>query len=249
MPTNCKPPLRSVQEYILARRVEVWSDNIKLRGRTVSWLHSEGFLKYVNRAARMEQDSPAIRVVLYRRECLQRLASGHPIRGEAPAHHEFLRIIKKFEANMACADARDRIYALLALIGAEGRKKLCIDPDYTKSKTELFLSVVYSFTKLLLSPQDLEKVFTIPYVTDSDSEIFGRIMKEFWVHKQYSKRSTLISLTRTLYNMLSLSEDNVAVQSVWRAVNIDTSLATSTTIHEIQVQSIAEVIPVWNFHR
>jgi hypothetical protein len=227
----------------------VWSSNIKLRGRTVGWLHSEGFLKYVNRAARMEQDSPAIRIVLYRRECLQRLASGHTMLGQVPAHHEFLRLIKKFEANMACADARDRVYALLSLIGTEGRKKLSINPDYTKSTAELFTSVVYSFAKQLLSPETLEKVFTVPYATDSDSEIFKRIMDYIWVHKQNGKRTNLISLIRTLYHMLSLSEDDVAVQNIWRAVNIDASAATVSTIPETLVKSITQVMPVWNFQR
>jgi hypothetical protein len=81
-------------------------------------------------------------------------------------------LVQKFEANMGCADERDRVYVLLSLLGTEGRKKLSINPDYTKSKIELFTSVVYSFAKLLLSPYNLEKILTIPYATDSDSEIF-----------------------------------------------------------------------------
>jgi hypothetical protein len=197
----------------------------------------------------MEQDSPAIRIVLYRRELPQRLASGDTMLGKLPAHQEFLRLDQKFGANMGCADERDRVYALLSLLGTEGRKKLSINPDYTKSKMELFTSVVYSFAKLLLSPYNLEQILTIPYATDSDSEIFKRITNDFWIHEQYRRRANLVSLIRTLYHMLCLSENDIIVQSIWRAVHINTSLKTGSTVPDRQVASIAEVIPVWNFYR
>jgi hypothetical protein len=197
----------------------------------------------------MEQNSPAIRIVLYRRELLQRRASGHTMLGRLPAHQEFLRLVQKFGANMGCADERDRVYALLSLLGTEGRKKLSINPDYTKSKMELFTSVVYSFAKLLLSPYNLEQILTIPYATDSDSEIFKRITNDFWIHEQYRRRANLVSLIRTLYHMLCLSENDIIVQSIWRAVHINTSLETGATVPDRKVASIAEVIPVWNFYR
>jgi hypothetical protein len=197
----------------------------------------------------MEQDSPAIRIVLYRRELLQRLASGHTMLGKLPAHQEFLRLVQKFGANMGCADERDRVYTLLSLLGTEGRKKLSINPDCTKSKMELFTSVVYSFAKLLLSPYNLEKILTIPYATDSDLEIFERITNDFWIHEQYRRRANLVDLIRTLYHMLCLSENDITVQSIWRAVHVDTSLETGSTVPDRKVASIAEVIPVWNFYR
>jgi hypothetical protein len=197
-----------VQEYILARRVEVWSNGVKLQGRTAGWLHTDGLLKYIQ-STTLEPESPAMRIVLYRQKYLSP--------GRRAPYSEFQTLVETFETNVACADARDRVYALLSLLSSEGREQLAIVPDYTKSTSALFLSVVCSFARLLLRREDRKMVSTSPHVTHSDLERLRNVVDIF--EQTESKGYHLPYFVQRLQSMLSLAKDDTVVQSVWGVVN------------------------------
>jgi hypothetical protein len=196
--------------------VEVWSDGVKLQGRTAGWLHTDGLLKYIQGTA-LQPDSPAMRIVLYRQKYLRP--------GRRPPYSEFQTLVETFETNVACADARDRVYALLSLLSSEGREQLAIAPDYTKSTSALFVSVVYSFARLLLRREDRKMVPPFPHATQTDLELLRSIVDAFEYTE--SKGYHLPHLVQRVQTMLSLNKTDEAVQSVWRIVNQGVSSSTN----------------------
>jgi hypothetical protein len=125
--------------------------------------------------------------------------------------------METFETNVACADARDRVYALLSLLSSEGREQLAIAPDYTKSTSALFVSVVCSFARLLLRREDRVMVSTFPHVSHSDLERLKSIVDIF--EQTESKGYHLPYFVQRVQTMLSLDKNDTVVQSVWQVVN------------------------------
>jgi hypothetical protein len=207
-----------VQEYVLARKIEVWSTNIKFEGRTVGWLHAEA-RRFTPVWYIRPEDPPAMRIIQYRQERLKRLAfQEKSIRrslGSEDAHVELYNLLKRFRADMVCADAKDRVYALLSLLSPEGRTKLSIIPDYTKTASELFTGVVCSYAQLRLSPQEQEKLSADTYATESDLQLLERILSCDW--KGY--RRNLLVVIASLQLMLSFDENEVVVQNVLQLID------------------------------
>jgi hypothetical protein len=208
----------------------VWSNNIKCEGRNVGWLHAEARRDSPWPIA--PEDPPAMKILHYRQERLVRLTSRDHLLGERRADAEFVILVKRFNANISCADARDRVYSLLSLIRPETQRKLSIYPDYTKSTAELFTNVVYSFARLVLNPEMWENLSPFGTAGNSHLELFERTVNYRW----RLPRIRLLEVLQCLKTMLCLSENDVAVQSIQRLINDDVSFATISTVPGIQVE-------------
>jgi hypothetical protein len=131
LPLTLHPAFGSIQEYVLAKTIEIWSSGIRVQADAVSRFIAKKELHH--RETRLSTSSPATRVINLR---LMQLAS---------RHRDFLYLVGRFGPRMLCADVRDRVYALLSLLSPSERDWLSITPDYTKSTSELFTSVLRSF--------------------------------------------------------------------------------------------------------
>lgn len=81
-------------------------------------------------------------------------------------NYDLIEFVTRF-AQLGCTDVRDRIYALLGLVGQAHREETLITPDYTQSRSDLFAKVlllrlesygklgIKDFTALLLNSLDL----------------------------------------------------------------------------------------------
>jgi hypothetical protein len=127
-----------VQEYVLARKIEVWSGKIKISGDVLAWLYKHK-RQWIDGS---EYEYPAMRILFSRLDRLERLASGESRQTSVEGYDEFRQLIGRFGDHILCDDPRDRLYALLSLLSPEGREQLSITPDYTKSTLEIFKQIV-----------------------------------------------------------------------------------------------------------
>lgn len=134
-----------VQEYYLARRKVIWYGDFRL---------VQEDMKSVNQYFTQQglEDAPALR--LWRTQ--NALHSRH-FQPSAARFDTFFKLLDLFDA-LKCADERDSLFALLPLLSTEERKVLSIDPDYSKSTTDLFVDVA---TILANASQRLDR--PIPY--------------------------------------------------------------------------------------
>jgi hypothetical protein len=131
----CAPD--SVQEYTLARRIEIWSSQIKIKEEVLRYaMKSSGPSVHIGCT-----DTPAMRIMSSRHNRQRSLDSIEKRREEPPNHDSFMSLIIQYETNMRCADARDRVYALLSLLTREEREVLELTPDYTKSALEVYTHI------------------------------------------------------------------------------------------------------------
>lgn len=79
-----------------------------------------------------------------------------------------------------CTDPRDRVYALLGLIGGR-EKKLNIDPDYTKSAPQVYQAVIASYLKNLRRLDPIACCETSAHAIDVPSWVPD------WQHSRVSK--------------------------------------------------------------
>jgi hypothetical protein len=212
--------LNSVQEYVLARKVEIWSNTVKLRTND-RWIYASE--SNISAWMMTSGDSPGMRIICWRQRHwnLPDTRDKHRVWGGKPPVVEFVNLLFKFRSNMVCADARDRLYSLLSLISPETQKELSINPDYGLSTSELFANVVYSFAQLHLSPETWRGFPTHLADTRSDLRSIDWSIEYDWGFK----RDLLIAVVQSLQTMLCLSETDVAVQSVQRLLNDEISLA------------------------
>jgi hypothetical protein len=224
----------SVQEYVLARKIEVWLDKLKIQGHTFEWHNIEDFDGSVPWRSQTA-NTTATKIIYYRYERWRRIDPRDENLREIPAlavPEEFAFILSRFKDNMVCADARDRVYSLISLLGPETQKKLSINPDYTKTTSELFASVVISFARLLLSPESWRGHINVEYGIQPESKRSERGVEYKWEYK----RDVLLSTIQNLQTMLRLSENDVAVQNVRLLIKKDTSLATFSNSPGIRVE-------------
>ncbi|CAI9633393.1 unnamed protein product [Alternaria burnsii] len=114
-----------VQEYLLAKDVIIWCGADSFDPEKIKWL------VYVEFKERHLAESCAIQ-----------LLQGRKVRNVHAEQLSLKRHLDDFGIRMKCADVRDRVYGLLALINKEERKKLGIRPDYSLSPLGLFLNLI-----------------------------------------------------------------------------------------------------------
>ncbi|KAH8634294.1 hypothetical protein IG631_09694 [Alternaria alternata] len=114
-----------VQEYLLAKDVKIWCGADSVDPEKIKWL------VYVEFKERHLAESCAIQLLQRRK-----------VRNVHAEQLSLKRHLDDFGIRMKCADVRDRVYGLLALINKEERKKLGIRPDYSLSPLGLFLNLI-----------------------------------------------------------------------------------------------------------
>ncbi|CAN9437039.1 unnamed protein product [Alternaria alternata] len=101
-----------VQEYLLAKSVDMWCGTDSVDPEKIKWLVYMVFMiPYLAR-------SPAMR-----------LLQARDVRNVHTEQLSLQRHLEDFGIRMKCADVRDRVYGLLALISEKEREKLDIRPD------------------------------------------------------------------------------------------------------------------------
>lgn len=129
-----------VQEYLLAKDVKIWCGADSVDPEKIKWL------VYVEFKERHLAESCAIQ-----------LLQGRKVRNVHAEQLSLKRHLDDFGIRMKCADVRDRVYGLLALINKEERKKLGIRPDYSLSPEKLYLQLCIALQRSrLYSPDELE---------------------------------------------------------------------------------------------
>jgi hypothetical protein len=110
-----------VQEYLLAWEVEVWCGRGSVDPEKIKWLVYMEF-KNANLAE----------------SCALELLQGRKVRNVHAEKLSLKRHLDDFGLRMKCADVRDRVYGLLALINEDERERLGIEPNYALSPEMLF---------------------------------------------------------------------------------------------------------------
>jgi hypothetical protein len=131
-----------VQEFVLAKAIAIWCETTGHKTFRI-----DGDTLEPTRVSRSHEPS-ATRVIKARieRRRRSRLAS----EGEAQDVDYYfdttlLGFLAFFCRTLHCADPKDQIYSLLSLLSSAERARLAVTPDYSKSTSELFASVVRSF--------------------------------------------------------------------------------------------------------
>jgi hypothetical protein len=118
-----------VQEYLLARNIVIWCGQENVDPEKLKWLVFVEFNKTKDLSK------------TYAIELIQ----GRKVRDAHATRLSLKRHLDDFGTRMKCADVRDRVYGLLALINEEELKELNIRPDYSLSATELFAELYVAF--------------------------------------------------------------------------------------------------------
>jgi hypothetical protein len=146
-----------VQEYVLAKSIEVWLGCLKRDGKIFSWfvkqlrIRSESW--WINlrsfplKHPELEpfynlKQLPGMGIIIRRESEHQFSRSESPEGDVSYSAQQFAMIICELGSNMRCADPRDQVYALLPLLSREASELLSIPPDYSKTTAEVFASVV-----------------------------------------------------------------------------------------------------------
>jgi hypothetical protein len=113
-----------VQEYLLAWKVEVWCGKGSVDPEKIKWLV---YMEFKN--ARLAES------------CALELLQGRKVRNVHAEQLSLKRHLDDFGLRMKCADVRDRVYGLLALMNEDEREELGIEPDYALSPEMLFFDL------------------------------------------------------------------------------------------------------------
>ncbi|KAB2103886.1 hypothetical protein AG0111_0g7873 [Alternaria gaisen] len=116
-----------VQEYLLAKSVDMWCGTDSVDPEKIKWL-----VCVVFQTSRLENS------------CAMRLLQGRKVRNVHAEQLSLKRHLDDFGMRMKCADVRDRVYGLLALINEKEREKLEIRPDYALSPLDLYRKLRYA---------------------------------------------------------------------------------------------------------
>ena len=114
-----------VQEYLLAKSVDIWCGTDSVDPEKIKWL------VYVAFKTPHLAKSYAIQ-----------LLQGRKVRNVHAEQLSLKRHLDDFGTKMKCADVRDRVYGLLALINEREREDLGLRPDYSLSPLGLFLNLI-----------------------------------------------------------------------------------------------------------
>jgi len=189
-----------VQEYVLAKSIEVWLGYLKRDGKIFSWfvkqLRIESEAWWINSRSfplkhpELEpshnlKQLPGMGIII-RRESEHHFSRSESPQGDVSySAQQLAMIICDLGSNMRCADPRDQVYALLPLLSREASELLSIIPDYSKTTAEVFTSVVNALQ----------------------------------THANIEGHTLASSLVRNLEHMLCLSKDEPEVQAarrMWR---------------------------------
>ncbi|CAN9440695.1 unnamed protein product [Alternaria alternata] len=116
-----------VQEYLLAKDVKIWCGADSVDPEKIKWL------------VYLEYNTPHL-AESYAIQLLQ----GRKVRNVHAEQLSLKRHLDDFGIRMKCADVRDRVYGLLALINEKEREKLGIRPDYSLSPSGLFFKLIHA---------------------------------------------------------------------------------------------------------
>jgi hypothetical protein len=182
-----------VQEYILARTIDIWCDQFRLR---------EDGLLYLCRSRNtfftlVEEEHPSnekltshdlsAENIIESRERGRQNAFNTAHRGLVALNVvEMMEFIRGSGRNMQCTDPRDRVYSLLSLLSSAGRERFAVTADYSRSTSELFTCVYASFRR------------------------------EWSWQSNYTRKSHLLSLQE----MLELDDEDPAVQGAFNAFTL-----------------------------
>jgi hypothetical protein len=114
-----------VQEYLLAKSVDMWCGTDSVDPEKIKWL------VYVAFNTPYLAESYAIQ-----------LLQGRKVRNVHAEQLSLKRHLDDFGIRMKCTDVRDRVYGLLALINEKEREDLGLRPDYSLSPLGLFLNLI-----------------------------------------------------------------------------------------------------------
>jgi hypothetical protein len=128
-----------VQEFLLAKKLQLWCGNLLVDPEKIKWLVYTDF-KYAHLA-----DS-----------CALELLQGRDWRIASAEQLSFKRYLE-FGIRMKCADVRDRVYGLLALINKKERDMLEIRPNYALSPDALFVEICAAMFRSRLDTFDTER--------------------------------------------------------------------------------------------
>jgi hypothetical protein len=146
-----------VQEYVLAKSINIWLRYLKRDGEMFSWLFEQ--LRINSEAWRNSRGSfwlkhpelepfynvthlPGMGIIIRRESEHKFSLSKDPVGNKSYGAQQFAIIVCELGPNMRCTDPRDRVYALLPLLSREASEELSITPDYSKTTEEVFVSIV-----------------------------------------------------------------------------------------------------------
>lgn len=128
-----------VQEYLLAKGVDIWCGTDSVDPEKIKWLVWLFNIPY------------------HAGTCAVRLLQAREVRNVLTEQLSLKEHLDDFGIRMMCADVRDRVYGLLALINEKEREKLGIRPDYALSPEKLYLQLYIALHRSrLYSPDELE---------------------------------------------------------------------------------------------
>jgi hypothetical protein len=167
-----------VQEYTLAENIELWGTDCSISGDVLSyaaydyiwWLkqfkeNQEPTDKPSHRI-QIPWSSPAGKVISCRKQWRfsrserQRIPVQHRrfARAEGLPFDYVFSLIGEHGRQLQCADARDRVYAMLSLLREDDSLKRAIVPDYSRSVSQLFFDIC---TKVCQEPREVERFRTL----------------------------------------------------------------------------------------
>ncbi|RYN19622.1 hypothetical protein AA0112_g11032 [Alternaria arborescens] len=118
-----------VQEYLLAKGVDMWCGTDSVDPQKIKWL-----VYVVFKTPHLAES------------CTMQLLQGRKVRNVRAEQLSLKRHLDEFGIKMKCADVRDRAYGLLALINEKEREKLNIRPNYTLSPLDLLRELMYALS-------------------------------------------------------------------------------------------------------
>lgn len=155
-----------VQEYVLAKQVDLWIDDFSLDGQVLS-IMCEAATKWPRRLplnvatagpgitvrslkfkSRTLRSSWAMNIIMQRdlRQDHQRVdRRWSSVRKPGPEKWRSLRSLLSLLAESDCTDPRDRVYALLPLLTSEELQYFDIIPDYSTPGSRLFIDLTCAF--------------------------------------------------------------------------------------------------------
>ncbi|CAN9172511.1 unnamed protein product [Alternaria alternata] len=114
-----------VQEYILAKDVKICCGADSVDPQKISWLVF-----------------PVFKIRYLGESCALQLMNGRCVRDANDKPVSLKKHLNDFGISMKCADVRDRVYGMLALIDEKEREDLGLRPDYALSPLGLFLNLI-----------------------------------------------------------------------------------------------------------
>ena len=119
-----------VQEHLLAKDVKIWCGADSVDPEKIKWLVHVVF------------DIPYLAG-----SCAIRLLQAREVRNVHAEQLSLKQHLDNFGIRTKCADVRDCMYGLLALINEKEREKLNIRPDYAFSRFVLFVKLIHALKR------------------------------------------------------------------------------------------------------